>query len=38
MQLCVIDTKPHREFAAEQYNMLIQVGSACVGLSAGQGE
>ncbi|PSC70592.1 kinase [Micractinium conductrix] len=28
--LCVIDTKPHREFAAEQYNMLIQFAELCV--------
>lgn len=25
LQLCVIDNKPHREFAAEAYNLLIQV-------------
>lgn len=29
-QLCVIDTKPHHEFAAEQYNMLIQFAELCV--------
>lgn len=28
--LCVIDTKPHHEFAAEQYNMLIQFAELCV--------
>ncbi|KAL4854405.1 putative serine/threonine-protein kinase SIS8 [Chlorella vulgaris] len=28
--LCVIDTKPHREFAAEAYNLLIQFSELCV--------
>ncbi|KAL4446278.1 hypothetical protein ABPG77_003085 [Micractinium sp. CCAP 211/92] len=28
--LCVIDTKPHHEFATEQYNMLIQFAELCV--------
>lgn len=28
--LCVIDTQPHHEFAAEQYNMLIQFAELCV--------
>ena len=30
MQLCVIDTKPHHNFAAEQYNMLVQFAELCV--------